>query len=103
MSRCSVDGEPVAAGNVPLGRYCCEEAAALLLWYGVVRVSTRLWHTMHCTPLLPDAVLRTCESSVAKASPVALSDVGLKPGSRAACSRPPGSSRRTLCSGTLST
>src|SRR5262249_33745238 len=99
----SGDGASASGGMARFGRYCWRAAAASVLWNGVLRVSTRLWHTMHCTPLLPDAVLRSCASTVANASPVALSDVGLNPGSRRPCSSPLGSSRSTFSSGTLST
>jgi hypothetical protein len=54
-------------------------------------------------PALPDSVLRNCDSSVANATPVPLSDVGLNFGSTTAVSIPVAPSTFTLRSGTLST
>jgi hypothetical protein len=52
---------------------------------------------------LPESVLRNCESSVAKATPVPLSDVGLNFGSTIAVSIPVAASSFTFRRGTLST
>jgi len=72
------------------------------LWNGVSRVAANVWHTAQKTPALPESVFRNCDSSVANAIPVPLSDVGLKFGSTRADSTPVRGSTFTSLSGTLS-
>src|SRR3954451_6437642 len=63
------------------------------LWkspYGISRVSAKVWQMAQKTPRRPASVLRKREATVAKASPVPASDVGLNSGSSAPCSRPEG-------------
>ena len=67
------------------------------------RVAAKLWQTAQKMPVLPVSVLRYWASTVANATPVPLSDVGLNFGSTMAVSMPVIASRFTFASGTLST
>src|ERR1700730_10959206 len=88
MVSCADCETSAARDSVPsAGAYPPAPAVFSWLWYGVFRVSARLWQTMHATPLLPESVLRNCDSRVAKERPVPLSEVGLKFTSAGARSR----------------
>ena len=60
------------------------------------RVSAMVWQMAQNTPLLPESVLRSWLSRVAKAMPVPSSAVGLKLSSSRPCSSPEGSSGPTV-------